>query len=412
MTSVSSLLNLSPTGNHVKFQGTTPSAKKIIEVEPADLTDAWSMAPYVIVDPYGSAVRLTTPLNGVTTDGSKYPRQEFRELDAKGKDAAWDSSKGYHRMWGTSQANHLPLVKPSVVVAQAHGASSDIFELLTELVDGKLVLMPRVGGKDVPAEAVPYNYEKFDWDIVFQDGQLTTSYMGHVYTCKAPKDTKSYFKCGNYAQTNASIDAATEYTEVDLYEFTITHDASIATPVGSVPTVVPPTPVVAKPAARVIIFRHGEKSTSSSTGGVTQAGKADSDHSLTTMGWARAGGIAKMFDELPAPDRLYSSKGTTASLRPTQTITPLAAKFGKTIVTKYASTDTTPLAGVVNALGGTTVICWEHENIPAIAKALGVTGAPTTWADEVFDQVWMLVRVDGGDWSFSTFNEHILAGDK
>jgi hypothetical protein len=45
--------------------------------------------------------------------------------------------------------------------------------------------------------------------------------------------------------------------------------------------------------------------------------------------------------------------------------------------------------------GKTILICWNHEKIPQLAKALGVRPEPPQWEDDVYDRVYVISYPQG-----------------
>jgi hypothetical protein len=45
--------------------------------------------------------------------------------------------------------------------------------------------------------------------------------------------------------------------------------------------------------------------------------------------------------------------------------------------------------------GKTVLICWNHEEIPQLAAALGVSPEPPKWKGSVFDRVYVISYYDG-----------------
>lgn len=388
-----------------KLQGTASGASAIFEVKPDSLnsgTVVWSWPPYVTVNPDATGIRLRVPMDGPTTSGSAFPRQEFRELKPDGTAAAWDTTKAVKTLTGRTFIRHLPPIKPSVCIAQIHGKSDDLFELLTVRVGNVVKVAPRVDGKTIEAEAVPYVGGVIDWSLSTNKGALVVKYAGHTFRTQLKADKGSYFKAGAYAQTNSSIEPTGEYVELDLMDLTLTEGAAVPAPPNPFPNI--------KPAANIVIIRHAEKPPDSGAPfGVTLAGARDI-HSLTSTGWARAGALANSFVPALRPDRIYASMGKTDSRRPVQTVTPLALKLGLTIQTKYDATQTAAIAAELDEKGGNSLVCWAHTELPQITKALGVT--TPAWPDDRFDLYWLLERVSGGAWKFTQLDQKLLAGDK
>lgn len=173
----------------------------------------------------------------------------------------------------------------------------------------------------------------------------------------------------------------------------------------------------------ILVIRHAEKPVDSSAPyGVDEDGER-SDGSLTVRGWTRAGALVELFAPgggqqvragLVRPTTVYASKPNgDKSQRPSQTVTPLAARLGVPLHTPYAKGQEQALVAAITGLRGATVVSWQHEEIPAIATGLGaVTPAPPAqWPDDRFDVVWVFTRTPGG-WAFSQVPQLLLAGDR
>jgi hypothetical protein len=181
-------------------------------------------------------------------------------------------------------------------------------------------------------------------------------------------------------------------------------------------------PASATPAVQnlIMIIRHAEKPPDSGKPyGITPDGTQDT-HSLTVAGWTRAGALVELFapdngqfpSGLRKPDRIYASGAGGNGQRPIQTVTPLAAKLNYDLDTDYGKGDESDLAKEIVKLSGTTLVSWEHENIPAIVAALGSVSPapPSDWPDGRFDMVWVFAG-GPGSWTFSQVPELLLAGD-
>lgn len=175
----------------------------------------------------------------------------------------------------------------------------------------------------------------------------------------------------------------------------------------------------------ILVIRHAEKPTSRDKGiGVT--GVRDKD-TLIVRGWERAGALAVFFgskEGLPAPDRIYASaararrtpasKVGSKSKRPTETVTPLAAKLGKAVSGKYTLGQEAALVREVTARKGITLVSWQHEAIPLIATLIlgSAKGVPRRWASNRFDVVWRFTSSKNGKtWRFDQVCQMVLAGD-
>lgn len=173
---------------------------------------------------------------------------------------------------------------------------------------------------------------------------------------------------------------------------------------------------------KIMIIRHAEKPNGDA--GVTTAGKHDSE-ALTVRGWQRAGALVALF--APAGERfanpyvteprLIFACGVTReskSLRPQQTVVPLADKLGLAINTSFSRGDEGELARAAATAGGVVLISWDHKHIPGIAGALlGDAGRhPRNWPDHRYDLIWVLDRPSASaTWSLAQVPQLLLAGD-
>jgi hypothetical protein len=170
----------------------------------------------------------------------------------------------------------------------------------------------------------------------------------------------------------------------------------------------------------IMIIRHAEKpKRSGNANAITPEGGYDK-HSLTVAGWMRAGALAALFaphsGEPPAglhrPDAVYGPTYEGRSKRSVQTVTPLAARLGLDIDTRYAAGDEARLAEELTTCPGATLVAWKHSGIPKIAEHLGhVTPAPPLrWPGSRYDVVWIFTR-NGSGWRFAQIPQMLLPGD-
>ncbi len=176
--------------------------------------------------------------------------------------------------------------------------------------------------------------------------------------------------------------------------------------------------------SKIMIMRHAEKPPESGEPfGVTAAGDQDIE-SLIIRGWQRAGALACFFAptrgplqdaKLATPKFLFASESKSGggSKRPVQTITPLASKLAITPTT-HKKTSLEKVAADAMACGDTALICWQHEDIPAIANLIlgNDKTAPQQWPGTRFDVVWVF-DLDGSSktYSFKQVAQCLLEGD-
>ena len=158
--------------------------------------------------------------------------------------------------------------------------------------------------------------------------------------------------------------------------------------------------------AQILIIRHGEK-------------PADGNQ-LSVKGWQRAHALVHYFETNPAvtqhgtPVAIYAMKqdGLDGSVRPIQTVTPLAQDLDKDVKTPYLRDDYELLVKEIlsdSSLDGKMVlICWEHKVIPDMAHAFGVHPRPNDWDGSDFDTVYEINFSGNQISSFNTFPENVL----
>jgi hypothetical protein len=157
------------------------------------------------------------------------------------------------------------------------------------------------------------------------------------------------------------------------------------------------------------MIRHGEKPAQG--------------NELNDQGWQRANALVGLFTTDPdlltygTPAAIYAmaQKGTTGSIRPIQTVTPLAQKLGLPIQHPFLRDETDQLAAEIlgdPAYDGKMVlVCWEHNAIPPMLKAFGWNGGPDAWPGNAFDRVWILDFKDGKPAAFRDLPQKLLPGD-
>ena len=176
------------------------------------------------------------------------------------------------------------------------------------------------------------------------------------------------------------------------------------------------------PGTLVMVIRHGEKPDGSKKDpGVDAQGRPD-DSSLTATGWERANRLVGLFDPasgapkagLATPKAIYAAgkNDDGEGLRPRETVMPLTAELGLTMNTAYGAGQERKLVDEVLTQPGPTLISWQHEGIPDIAKAFpGVRPKPPSeWPDDRFDVVWTFTRTADG-WQFAQVPEMVLPKD-
>jgi len=164
--------------------------------------------------------------------------------------------------------------------------------------------------------------------------------------------------------------------------------------VAVLPTPVP-THSPAPGPAQIILIRHAEK-------------PADpKDPHLSRAGVRRAERLVSFVTTDPAMTRLglpvavFATRTTKHDdgQRTQETVAPLARALKLPVQTPYLGKDYAALAKLILAnpayAGKTVLICWNHEEIPRLAAALGVSPVPPKRKERVFDRVYVISYHDG-----------------
>ena len=156
-------------------------------------------------------------------------------------------------------------------------------------------------------------------------------------------------------------------------------------------------------------------------GASTAAGACRCGEASSERGKQRAAAFVNYFKNNPAVNRhgplvaIYAmgQHGEDGSLRPIQTVTPLATSLGLSIITRFMKKDVYALARDILAGGSyadkTVLICWEHKMIPEIVKALGYAEPPPF--PNVYDRTWLLTFKNGKPLSLQILPQALLPGD-
>ncbi len=182
------------------------------------------------------------------------------------------------------------------------------------------------------------------------------------------------------------------------------------------------------PPTKIMLIRHGEKQEVPPPAAIDENGTPDK-HSLIPRGWERAGALVPLFrcqipnPAIARPTAIFAAAASSdvslafaegedlaKSLRPQETVAPLARALSITVNTDFAVGDESDAAQVIAALDGVVLVSWEHKHLPAIARAFS-SAAPQRWpADDVFDLVWILDR-SGQTYTFRSIQQSLLDGD-
>src|ERR1700729_1005606 len=140
------------------------------------------------------------------------------------------------------------------------------------------------------------------------------------------------------------------------------------------------------PAAKIMLIRHAEKPNGDGGPGLMPNG-AENPRALTQTGWKRANALVGLFNPtdgaspkspLAKPGSLFASG--SESLRPKQTIAPVAAAVNLSIRT-FLKGQEPQLVAAVKGAEDPVLICWQHEAIPEIGALIrdSADGIPPKW---------------------------------
>lgn len=193
--------------------------------------DGFSDPRYLQVQGEGVAMRVWA--DGVTTSGSDYPRDEFREMKNRGKDNASWSSGGRHIMRTVMAVGRLP-DRQDAVLGQVHDSKDDVLMVKAQKISKTHMKVTaefskgKNKGTETKVLAASYPLGKrFSIEISVVKGVAGAKFVGESIT-KAQSKTIGqrsgcYFKSGVYAQFNDSQVPAREYAGVILFDLDVSH---------------------------------------------------------------------------------------------------------------------------------------------------------------------------------------------
>lgn len=211
---------------------------------------------YFYVNNTQDAIVFYAPIrsdNGTTPNSSNI-RSELRERVADGSVDIYWTTEGSHIVYVKQAITHLPINKPHLVATQIHGNKDDGIDdaMVMRLEDSHLFLSFN-GGKLRSNVTIKTDYTLGTiHEVIFividgkhycyysEDGNLLDAYNndnasqylikadGNDYVLDLDYD-ESYFKVGNYTQSNAEeegddTDDPENYGEVLVYDFFVEHD--------------------------------------------------------------------------------------------------------------------------------------------------------------------------------------------
>jgi hypothetical protein len=140
-------------------------------------------------------------------------------------------------------------------------------------------------------------------------------------------------------------------------------------------------PLIVKSQTKIVIIRHGEKQ--------------EQNENLNCKGLNRSLKLTNvLYKKIGMPAAIYvpslGNGNQTSHSRMFQTITPFAVKYNISINSSFDGTDFTSIAKELKHKKGTILLVWNHGNIPALAKALGIKHQKPVWNQNDFDSIWII----------------------
>ena len=211
---------------------------------------------YFYVNDAGNGIVFHVPIrksNG-STPNSNYIRSELREREADGSSDIYWTTDGTHVVYVEQAITHLPIVKDHLVATQIHGNKDDgIDDAMVLRLEDEHLFLSFNGGKLRDDLTIKTNYKLGTvHEVIFEvvngkhyvyyseDGGLEQAYINGSASGYLVKDgsnnyvmdldyDQSYFKIGNYTQSNPDVegnyaDDDNNYGEVVVYDFWIDHD--------------------------------------------------------------------------------------------------------------------------------------------------------------------------------------------
>jgi poly(beta-D-mannuronate) lyase len=159
-----------------------------------------------------------------TSENTKYPRSELREMKNNGEDRAdWSnaSGKGTHVMGIVAAITKTPVTKPEVVAAQIHDASDDV--IMIRLYGRRLVVDAEDSKVQLPLDDAYVLGTPFKVIITAANGRIRVTYNDTRTVDYQRSSSGMYFKAGCYTLSNTSFDSSKEYGEVVIYKLAVSH---------------------------------------------------------------------------------------------------------------------------------------------------------------------------------------------
>lgn len=211
---------------------------------------------YFYVNDTGNGIVFKTPIrsDNDSTKNSDNIRSELREREADGSGDIYWTTDGTHVVYSKQAITHLPIVVDKLVATQIHGNKEDkIDDAMVLRLEGEHLFLCFNGGDLRDDITIKTDYKLGTvHEVIFEvingkhyayyseNGDLSEKYLAGNADAYLIKDgsknyvmdldyDESYFKIGNYTQSNPSKEGdytgdLDNYGEVVVYDFWVDHD--------------------------------------------------------------------------------------------------------------------------------------------------------------------------------------------
>lgn len=142
--------------------------------------------------------------------------------------------------------------------------------------------------------------------------------------------------------------------------------------------------------AQIILIRHADKPTDPNDPHLSPAGVKRAEQLVSFI---TTDAMMTRFGTPVAVFATHTTKGDNGQ-RTQETVAPLAKSLNLPVQAPYLGKDFAALAKLIltnsSYAGKTVLVCWNHEEIPQLVAALGVTPEPPRWKGSVFDKVYLI----------------------
>ncbi|MEM1441231.1 MAG: polysaccharide lyase family 7 protein [Verrucomicrobiota bacterium] len=170
----------------------------------------------------GESVIFRAQCGGATTENSKYPRSELRELKKDGKTkASWSTTSGSHNLTIEFAFTKLPKKKDHAVAAQIHDGDND---LLMVRLEGKKLFLERRDEEDFVL-VEDYKLGSFVKLMILADNGRIRAFIDGKQLMQWEVEAENlFFKVGCYTQSNPEKgDKADDYAETEFRSVYVMH---------------------------------------------------------------------------------------------------------------------------------------------------------------------------------------------